>query len=282
MRASAWSLLVLLGMCRVAAAGSAPERHDRFRSQHGPIHVWTPAGYARATAATVVFVHGYFTTIDLAWARYHLAAQFRASGINALFIACEAPSSQRDPVSWRSLDDLLRVVAARVGKLPEGRLVVVGHSGAHRTLVGWLDEPRVDTLALVDAAYNDLSVYRAWLEARPTRRLIDVGDLRRAVTDAFHSDLPGTVVVDRFPPREQGTLSPQVQDARVVYVRSFMGHMQLVTGGVAIPMILRALDVPLVGGLDRAVAIPRLVSTSTRLRLPAATPRQELVEASGV
>jgi hypothetical protein len=254
-------MLLLLGLYRSAAASGVPERHDRLHSHRGPIHVWSPAGYDRATAATVVFIHGYFTTVDVAWTRYHLAAQFRASGINALFIACEAPTSQVDPVSWRSLDDLLSVVAAGIGRLPEGRLVIVGHSGAHRTLAGWLDEPRADTLALVDAAYNDPSVYRAWLEARPGRRLIDVGDVRRAVTDAFHRDLPDTVVVERFPAPEQGTLSPNAQDARVVYVRSFMGHMRLVSGGVAIPLILRALEAPLVGGLDRAAAIPRPVGT---------------------
>lgn len=253
-----WMVLVA-GLGHVALADStARERHVRFRSKHGPIHVWSPAGYDPATAATVVFVHGYFAKLDDAWSSYRLAAQFRTSHVNALFIACEAPTSQDDAVAWPSLEAMLRAVVAKIGALPEGRLVAIGHSGAHRTLVNWLDEPQLDTIALVDAAYNDLSVYRDWLTERPDRRLIDIGDVRRPVTDAFHEALPETVVIDRFPPREQGALPPETQSARVVYVRSFMGHMKLVTGGRAIPMILRALEAPLVGKSDRAAPLPRL------------------------
>lgn len=264
MRTLVSSMIVLLALCSAAlAAAGKHERHLRFRTQHGPLHVWFPAGYDRATAATVVFVHGYFADVDTAWSRYHLAAQFRASRMNALFIACEAPTSQHDRVAWASLGDLLRTVAGKLGQLPDGRLVVIGHSGAHRTLAGWLDEPRVDTIALVDAAYSDLSSYRAWLEQRTGRRLIDVGDVTRAVTDAFHNDLPETLVVDRFPPPERGMLSPEVQSARVVYVRSFMGHMELVTGGVALPMILRALEAPLVEDLERDTPIPQPVAADS-------------------
>lgn len=251
------SMIVLLALCGAAhAATGKHERHLRFRTQHGPVHLWFPAGYDRATAATVVFVHGYFADVDTAWSRYHLAAQFRVSRMNALFIACEAPTSQHDRVAWASLGDLLSAVAGKLEQLPDGRLVVIGHSGAHRTLAGWLDEPRVDTIALVDAAFSDLSAYRVWLEQRTGRRLIDVGDVTRAVTDAFHDDLPDTLVVDRFPPPERGMMSPDVQYARVVYVRSFMGHMELVTGGVALPMILRALEAPLVEDLGRDTTIP--------------------------
>jgi hypothetical protein len=261
MRPLVSSLIVLVAMCSVALASTGQrEHHLRLRTKHGPVHVWFPAGYDRATAATVVFVHGYFADVDTAWSRYRLAAQFRASRMNALFVACEAPTSPSDRVTWASLGDLLRAVGGKLGALPEGRLVVIGHSGAHRTLAGWLDDPRIDTIALVDAAYSDLSVYRAWLEQRSGRRLIDVGDVTRAVTDAFHDDLPETLVVDRFPPPERGVLSPEVQCARVVYVRSFIGHMELVTGGVALPMILRALEAPLVEDIARDTPIPQLAA----------------------
>lgn len=252
----AWTfvLLVLHGDSFAEGLGSR-ERHRRIRSLHGPIHVWSPAGYDPATAATVVFVHGYFVNVDDAWTTYQLAMQFRTSQVNALFIACEAPDSQDDAVSWTSLDAMLRVVADRHGALPGGRLVVIGHSGAHRTLAGWLAEPRLDTIALVDAAYNDLAGYRAWLGERSSRRFIDVGDVTRPMTDMFHRALPETVTVERFPPPERGTLPVEAWDARVVYVRSYMGHMQLVTGGVAIPMILRTLDAPLLDDIDRSSPI---------------------------
>ncbi|MEO7733341.1 MAG: hypothetical protein ABIY55_20435 [Kofleriaceae bacterium] len=88
--------------------------------------------------------------VDGAWSGHHLAAQFRASGLNALFVACEAPGDATQPVAWTSLRELLELVLRATGALPDGRVVAIGHSGAHRTLVRWLDEPRLDTMALVE------------------------------------------------------------------------------------------------------------------------------------
>ena len=48
-------------------------RHWRLATERGAIHVWTPAGYDAATAATVVFVHGYWIDADEAWTSYRLA-----------------------------------------------------------------------------------------------------------------------------------------------------------------------------------------------------------------
>lgn len=240
----ALTLLVLAPQAR--ADPTRAERHLRVRSPHGAVHVWSPSGYDPTSAATVIYVHGYFADVDGAWSGHHLVAQFRASGLNALFVACEAPNDASQPVAWTSLGELLALVRRATGALPNGRVVAVGHSGAHRTLVRWLDEPRLDTIALVDAAYGDLSAYDAWLDARADRRLIDVGDITRAATDVFHEALPETFVIDRFPPPERGTLPLDALAARIVYVRSYMGHMALVTGGVALPMVLRAVAAPLV------------------------------------
>src|SRR6185369_1890745 len=86
-------------------------RHWRLETARGAIHVWTPAGYDAATAATVVFVHGYWTDVDEAWDAYRLAHQFALSGINAMFVVPEAPQAKRVPLSWPSLTDLVRTVA---------------------------------------------------------------------------------------------------------------------------------------------------------------------------
>ena len=85
--------------------------HWRIRSQHGPIHVWVPADYDRATAGTVVYVHGYWTDADGAWKKHRLARQFRQSRQNALFIVPEAPSGPDQGVVWDSLVELRREVA---------------------------------------------------------------------------------------------------------------------------------------------------------------------------
>jgi hypothetical protein len=233
-----------------AAAGAELERevaagtHWRLSTPHGPVHVWTPKGYNSATAAIVVYVHGFYTNVDRAWTEHQLPEQFALSGINAMFIACESPSGTRDAVSWRSLASLLQTVRAGIGRrLPQGRLVVVGHSGAHRTITQWLDNRGIDTVVLMDAAYGEIELYRDWINGSRKRRLIDVGDDTMRWTDALHRSLPSTVVVDRFPPARAGFLPLEAQDARIVYIRSQLGHMPLVTGGVALPMVLRALSV---------------------------------------
>lgn len=220
--------------------------HHRIASAHGPIHTWTPDAYDASTAGLVIYVHGYFTSVDRAWKQHHLAKQFASSGINALFIACSAPDDWRSPVRWSSVDDLLTTVAKMSeGGLPKGRTVVIGHSGAHRTIERWLSEDRIDTIILLDALYGEVAAFRAWIDGAIDRRLIDVAALTRRWGDQLHALLPETVVFDEFPPARGAHLTG-ARDARVVYVRSQFDHMSLVTNGIAIPIVLRALAVPII------------------------------------
>ncbi len=216
-------------------------RHWRIDSPRGPLHVWVPHGYAAETAVTVVYVHGYRTDVDGAWFGHRLPEQFALSGINAMFIACEAPSWKDKPVAWPSLHGVLDTVRRSVtDRMPQGRVVAVGHSGAFRTLELWLPNPRLDTVVLLDAAYGDIWAYRRWLIANPRRRLINVGDDTLARTELLHRALPSTLVLDGFP---LGEWPEAWRSSRILYIRSALGHMPLVTAGFALPMVLRALDV---------------------------------------
>ncbi len=245
----------ILCVALLGHAEAARAKHVRLRTAHGPVHVWTPARYDATTAGVVVYVHGFYTGVDRAWRKHHLARQFAASGINALFIACEAPRNGRHPVQWPRLGELLDTVAADLGHaLPAGPVIAVGHSGAHRTLSLWLAEDRIDTIVLVDALFSEAAPFRDWLAADPHRRLIDVAADTRRWTDALHAELPETVVFDRFPSARVGRLRG-ARKARVVYVHSQIDHMSLVTGGVALPMLLRAVRLPVVVNASRKAPI---------------------------
>src|ERR1044071_3957704 len=62
--------------------------------------------------------------VDEAWDSYRLAAQFALSGINAMFIAPEAPAAKWESIAWPSLADLVRTVAGGVdAAMPAHRLV---------------------------------------------------------------------------------------------------------------------------------------------------------------
>jgi hypothetical protein len=219
----------------------AAGRQWRLDTPHGAVHVWIPASYEPTTASTIVYVHGYYTNVDDAWTRNQLPEQFALSGINGLFIACEAPSRPQDPVAWRSLRALLATVrTATVEQLPRGHLVAIGHSGAYRTLIPWLENAQLDTVVLVDAAYEP-DPFRWWTRASRRHRLIDIGEDTRRWTEPLHRALP-SVVLDEVPPPEAGALPPEAAAARIVYIRSTVGHMPLVTGGVVLPMVLRAIS----------------------------------------
>lgn len=230
-------------LARLDAAVLAGE-HWRITTPHGPVHVWRPEGYDEATAAIVVYVHGYYADVDTAWAEHRLPAQFARAGVNALFIACEAPTTEYEPVRWLSLADLLMTVRRRLDLvLPDGPVVAVAHSGGFRTIEWWLPNRGLDTVVLVDAAYGDTRLFWRWVRASRAHRLIDVGDDTRQATDWLHRWLPETVAVEDFAPPGATVLPAAAQHARVVYARSTVGHMALVTGGVALPLLLRALRV---------------------------------------
>ena len=59
-------------------------------------------------------------------------------------------------------------------------------------------------------------------------------------------------MVEGFPPPEAGTLPKDVRDARILYIRASLGHLELVTDGVVLPMLLRALRTPLIGDRPRS------------------------------
>ncbi len=225
---------------RAVAAG----RHWRREPAAGRVHVWAPAGYPADGAATVLYVHGYYTDVDQAWANHRLAEQFALSSINALFIAPEAPSGSRQGVNWPELTSLLTTVAAAIDlPRPMGVTVAIGHSGGHRTVDRWLEHPGLDLVIAMDSSYGNVGELKAWLDASAEHRLIMIGDDTLRWTEelaaAAEAEL-GTAVVtlDRFPEDDRG-LPAEARGARLVYVRSQFGHMPLVTDGVALPMVLR-------------------------------------------
>ena len=224
---------------------------------NGPVHVWTPAKYNAETAGIVVYVHGFYTQVDRAWRDHRLAQQFAESKLNAMFIACAAPRGPKDSVKWPSIEALLAAVAEQVpAGLPAGPVVAVGHSGAHRTMSQWLFEDRLDTIVFYDAFHGDMPQLQEWLERDPERRLINVAALTKPWAEELHAALPDTVVFDRFPSPRAGKLKG-ARDGRVVYVRSQHDHMGLVTNGVALPMLLRAVRLPLVANASRTAPIRR-------------------------
>ncbi|HTN54362.1 MAG TPA: hypothetical protein VML50_18280 [Anaeromyxobacter sp.] len=224
---------------RDTVAGGA---HLRLGTARGSIHVWTPAGYAAASAGVVLYVHGYYTDVDQAFADHRLAEQFAATGRNALFVAAEAPSWNGEDVQWPVLSDLLHELEARGIPVPRGPVVVVGHSGAIRTILPWLLHPRVEEVVILDGLYRGQEELESWLaEAAPgARRVVLVGDETAARAETWLSASSRGLRLERVP----DALSPEERSAPLVYMRSQYDHMSIVTEGRVMPVLLRAARLP--------------------------------------
>jgi len=233
------------GAAQQDVEGAIPEaggEHLRIETEHGPLHLWRPENYDSGTAGMVVYIHGYFTSVDQTWEDAHLAAQFNDSGRNALFMAADAPQSSGEDVSWKSLDELLRTVADRAPfPLPHGPLVVVGHSGGYRTILLWLSDPRVQYVILLDGLYAGQAEFRSWLRpsarAKPHRLVLVSSDTWRQ-SNRFARRISGTAR-RRSIPAKASSFTLREARARLLYLRSQYEHLEIISSGEVIPVLLQ-------------------------------------------
>ena len=216
-------------------------KHFRILTAHGAVHVWAPPGYDRATAGTVIYVHGYYTDADGAWREHELAKQFRASHQNALFIVPEAPSGNDDEVKWPALKDLRRAVARANIHLPDGPVVVMGHSGAFRTVMQWVDHKLVDQIILLDALYAGEQAFDEFIASgkrADDHKLIVVAASTAEESASFAHRYKFAVAREQMPSSASG-FSRHERAAKLLYIRSQFEHMAIVTSGKVIPTLLR-------------------------------------------
>jgi hypothetical protein len=216
-------------------------KHFRILTARGAVHVWAPPGYDRATAGTVIYVHGYYTDADGAWREHELAKQFRASHQNALFIVPEAPSGNDDEVKWPALKDLRRAVARANIHLPDGPVVVMGHSGAFRTVMQWVDHKLVDQIILLDALYAGEQAFDEFIASgkrADDHKLIVVAASTAEESASFAHRYKFAVAREKMP-SAAGGFSRHERAAKLLYIHSQFEHMAIVTSGKVIPTLLR-------------------------------------------
>lgn len=247
--------VIAFALCLPSAAPASPTQEGvdvttpeaggedlRIETTHGPIRLWRPAAYDSHTAGIVIYIHGYLTSLDQTWAQDRLAAQFHASGRNALFIGIEAPQSNSEEVSWNSLEDLLNTVRGRVPySLPHGPLVVIGHSAAYRTMLPWLRDPHVQYLILLDALYMGEAEFRFWLQPRShtkPHRMVLVTYETWWQSSKFARHIYG-IARRKGIPAKAAAFTPRETRARLLYLRSQYDHNEIINSGKVIPVLLQ-------------------------------------------
>jgi hypothetical protein len=215
--------------------------HWRIKTRAGAVHVWVPPGYDRKTAGTVIYVHGYWTDADGAWRDHKLVEQFKASRQNALFIVPDAPKSNDDAVKWPALTDLRRAVARANIALPDGPVIVMGHSGAFRTVMQWVDHRLVEQIILLDAMYAGQQAFDAFIHSgkrAEQHKLIVVGADTAEGSAGFVKKYKFAVAREKVP-LSYGDFTKRERRAKLLYIRSQYEHMSIVTSGKVIPVLLR-------------------------------------------
>jgi len=225
-------------------AGVAPQdwiaggAHWRFATPQGPIHVWHPPHFDPRRAGIVIYVHGFFIRVDEAMREHGLPDQFAASHQNALFVVPEAPASAGEAPLWNCLEALFERVGQGLRRpLPSGPVVVVGHRGAYRTLVAWLGYRVIAELILVDALYGGEDDFAAWLEAG-TGRMTLVTRGTTKWTEPFVGRFPDCIVRSEIPERFED-FTRREREARLLYLHSQYGHLELIAAGRTLPLLLR-------------------------------------------
>ncbi|MBI5543120.1 MAG: hypothetical protein HY901_04480 [Deltaproteobacteria bacterium] len=233
--------LLLLGALAAAhpdLAGAARQgAHWRFSTERGAVYAWHPGGLESGRCAVVVYVHGYYVDVGQAWEEHRLEEQFAASGIDAVFVAPEAPSGNGQPVSWPRLSELLETVYSGAGieRCRGGPVVAVGHSGAFRTIASWLDEGLLCEIVLIDALYARELQFERWLRQDPSsRRLIVVADLTRAGAGRLAKRFPDALRL----PRLRAPATADERRAPLAIFEGAFGHFALITEGTALPLLL--------------------------------------------
>jgi hypothetical protein len=215
--------------------------HWRIKTAQGAVHVWVPANYDRETAGTVVYVHGYWTDADGAWSEHQLARQFKASRQNAMFIVPDAPSSNDESVQWPALTDLRRAVTRANIKLPDGPMIVMGHSGAFRTVMQWVDHRHVAQIILLDAMYAGERAFDDFIgsgKRADDHKLIVVAASTATSSKSFVAKYKFAVAREKMPSSLDG-FTKRERGAKLLYVHSQYEHMGIVTGKKVIPLLLR-------------------------------------------
>jgi hypothetical protein len=216
-------------------------KHFRIKTSRGAVHVWAPPDYDRETAGTVIYVHGYYTDADGAWREHDLARQFKASHQNALFVVPDAPTGNDDEVKWPALKDLRKAVARANIHLPDGPVIVIGHSGAFRTVMQWVDHKLVDQIILLDALYAGESAFDEFIASgkrADDHKLIVVAASTAEESASFAKRYKFAVARERMP-SSAGGFSRRERGSKLLYIRSQFEHMAIVTSGRVIPTLLR-------------------------------------------
>ena len=212
------------------------------------VAIFIPKGFRAGNTTDLVFYfHGWRNNVDDTFAKYRLAEQFAASGVNAVLVLPEGPKNAPDSFGGRLeetgvfsslVDDILATLKARgvIETTRPGSIVLAGHSGAYRVMAFILARggltPNIREVYLFDALYGQTEKFAHWIE-HSSGRLVVIHTPEggtRAQTADFMDDLRAWNVP--FTAVAESSVTPDLlRKSRLVFIESTLAHDDVVAGG---------------------------------------------------
>ncbi|HWU87498.1 MAG TPA: hypothetical protein VN253_09500, partial [Kofleriaceae bacterium] len=126
-------------------------------------------------------------------------------------------------------------------RLPEGPIVVMGHSGAFRTVMQWVDHRLIDQIILLDALYAGESAFDEFIHKgkhADEHKLIVVGADTAQDSVGFVKKYKFARAREKVPAAMSGFTKDE-RRSKLLYIRSQYDHMAIVTSQKVIPLLLR-------------------------------------------
>lgn len=204
-----------------------------------------PKGYVpHETVDIVLYLHGWYNSVDSACAQFRLIQQFAGAKKNAIFVFPEGPKHAPDSFGGKleEADGLKELVADVFRHLKErklithariGRIVLAGHSGAYRAIAFMLLRggmtPYISDVILFDALYGQTEKYAYWLDHYKGRFVAVYTDSggTKGETENLMADLDAWKIPYRR--TEDTALTPAVlRGNRLLFIHTALGHNDVI------------------------------------------------------
>ncbi len=211
------------------------------------VAIFVPKGFRGGDATDLVFYfHGWRNNVDDTFAKFRLAEQFAASGVNAVLVLPEGPKNSPDSFGGKLeetgvfaslVKDVLSKLKAGgvISATRPGSIVLAGHSGAYRVMAFILTRGgltgNICEVYLFDALYGQVEKFARWID-RSNGKLIDIhtadGGTREQTLALVDDLIAWSVPFVAFP---ESAVTPELlRKNRLIFIESDLAHEDVVAG----------------------------------------------------
>jgi hypothetical protein len=209
------------------------------------VAIFVPKGFRAGDATDLVFYfHGWRNNVDDTLAKFRVAEQLAASGVNAVLVLAEGAKNAPDSFGGKLEEtgvfaslasDVLSTLKARgvIESTKAGSIVLAGHSGAFRVMAFILTRggltANIREVYLFDALYGQTEKFAHWIDRFPGK-LVDIYTAEGGTRDQsldFMDDLRAWDIPFAVVP-ESAVTPDLLRKNRLVFIESALEHNDVV------------------------------------------------------